>query len=207
MFTVTDPQKDLLPGDIGFKTDLSFAGRIARAGQWLLRDDCRFWHAFIVVSALRNEYGMQCVEAMSSGARVAWLDDRTGPAYGYVRLPLSDEQRVAASARALDLVAARGGRGVPYSFVDYLALMLEHHRVPGRQFVREYVKSSQRMICSQLVDFVLCEVGFHLFNDGRLPQDVTPGDLFWQAGAVGQAYWSPVGGPAKSYHLPSSDHA
>lgn len=199
--TINDPQRDLLPGDIGFKTDLSAAGRFARAGQWLLRDDCRYWHAFIVIQDASRPH--ECVEAMPRGARIASLDGRTGEPYAYVRLPLSPEQREAVSMEALSLVAQRSGRGIGYSFADYLALALWEKNIPGRNVLRGYVKSSNRMICSQLVDYVLCEAGFHLFNDGRLPQDVTPGDLFWQAGAIGRAAWWPIGGHATS--VASSD--
>jgi hypothetical protein len=45
------------------------------------------------------------------------------------------------------------------------------------------------MICSQLVDTILCRAGYHLFADGRLPQDVTPGALFRRAGAYGDVMW------------------
>lgn len=34
------------------------------------------------------------------------------------------------------------------------------------------------MICSQLVDQALADAGFHVFDDGRLPQDVVPAELF-----------------------------
>jgi hypothetical protein len=44
--------------------------------------------------------------------------------------------------------------------------------------VRRYVTSSKRMICSQLADQAMSDAGFHVFNDGRLPQDVTPSALF-----------------------------
>jgi hypothetical protein len=34
------------------------------------------------------------------------------------------------------------------------------------------------MICSQLADTAAAEGGWHLFEDGRWPGDVTPGDLY-----------------------------
>jgi hypothetical protein len=34
------------------------------------------------------------------------------------------------------------------------------------------------MICSQLADEAAMRGGWHLFSDGRIPQDVTPGDLW-----------------------------
>jgi hypothetical protein len=33
-------------------------------------------------------------------------------------------------------------------------------------------------MCSQLADQALADAGFHVFDDGRLPQDVVPAELF-----------------------------
>jgi hypothetical protein len=150
-----------------------------------LRDECRFTHAYLVLD------DGQCIEAMPAGARITPLAGRTGPGYAYARLPLTAEQRA-------NICAARTLRGTPYSFADYAALSAKHLGVPT-PLLRRYISSSKRMICSQLVDYALCayalddaadpDSGFHLFKDGRLPQDVTPGGLFWQAGALGQIAW------------------
>lgn len=194
---INDPSTDLLPGDVGFYTIAGRVGRWVSLGQSLLGDECRFSHAFIVVEA-KSGGTLQCVEAMPSGARLAPVIGRRGVGYGYVRLPLSDEQRDTCTRVAMYLTARRGGRGIGYSFADYLALALWEWNVPGRTLVRNYVTSSERMICSQLVDYVLCRAGFHAFNDGRLPQDVTPGQLWWQLGAVGASAWWPPAGAAVS---------
>jgi hypothetical protein len=204
-FVVGGPD-DLRSGDLGFYTIAGRVGGAVSLGQALLRDECRFTHAYMVIQdgGPSSAQPLACVEAMPRGARRAPLEGRFGPGYGYVRLPLSAEQRVAITPLALDLVASRGGRGVPYSFMDYVALAMweyEWTRPLGGAALRRYVTTSERMICSQLVDFMLCEAGFHLFTDGRLPQDVTPGQLWWQAGAVGRAFWWPEHGPARSYHL------
>jgi hypothetical protein len=196
-FIINSPQRDLLPGDVGFYTIAGRVGGLVSLGQSLLRDECRFTHAFIVVKG-GPATPVQCVEAMPGGARLAPVSDRVGTRYGYARLPLSQEQRDAITPLALELIAMRYGKGIGYSFADYLALAMQQWQIPGRNLLRNYVSTSKRMICSQLVDFVLCEAGFHLFTDGRLPQDVTPGDLWWQAGAIGRAAWWPVGGYAKS---------
>jgi hypothetical protein len=66
--------------------------------------------------------------------------------------------------------------GVPYSALDYFALAA--HRlsipVPG---LRGYIGSTRSMICSQLVDEFMLELGIHLFRDGRWPGYVTPAAL------------------------------
>jgi hypothetical protein len=198
-FIAGGPQ-DLRPGDIGFSTIPGQLGGAVSLGQALLRDECRFTHAFLVTRDHEQpaDTGRALVEAMPRGARYLNQNElvtRFGPGYGYIRLPLTADQQDAISDAALALV------GTPYSFLDYAALALWERswtRPLGGNALRRYVSSSERMICSQLIDHVLCEVGFHLFTDGRLHQDVTPGQLWWQAGAVGRAFWWPECGPARS---------
>jgi hypothetical protein len=73
---------------------------------------------------------------------------------------------------------ALGKRGTPYNYLDYFALALERFNVHIKA-VTDRVERTDRMICSQLVDWAYGQCGIHVFNDGRLPQDVTPGDLEW----------------------------
>jgi hypothetical protein len=78
--------------------------------------------------------------------------------------------------------------GRPYSLLDYLALGLWHlgrkrrYDEPVRGFslaswARERVQYSGHLICSALVDLVYDRANIHLYDDGRLPGDVTPSDL------------------------------
>lgn len=79
--------------------------------------------------------------------------------------------------------------GVPYSFLDYLALALLHLEAwltgkPSGQTswwitrrVRARVQNSGHLICSAFVDHWGSHIGFEFFDDGRLPGDVTPADL------------------------------
>jgi hypothetical protein len=84
------------------------------------------------------------------------------------------------------LEAARCARryvGVPYSFADYLAIAGRHLlalKPTDRTPLDRYVTTSKRMICSQLVDQALADAGYHVFDDGRIPQDVTPAALYRQ---------------------------
>ncbi|MGW9433129.1 hypothetical protein ACWHA1_35035 [Streptomyces decoyicus] len=80
---------------------------------------------------------------------------------------LTEQQRTDICAAATRYV------GVPYSFLDYLAIATHrfHLPVPG---LRRYVASTRHMICSQLVDRCYLDAGVHLFADGRWPGYVTP---------------------------------
>lgn len=165
----------LAPGDLGFSTIGGRVGAGVNLGQALLRDGCRFTHAFLVLD------NGEAIEAMPRGARLASTRDRIGPDFWYVRLPLAAEQRTRIAQLGRELV------GTPYSFLDYYALGAQQWRLPGGQWARDRVADSGRMICSQLCDDRLTQVGYHLFDDGRLPHDVTPGDLFYQSLRLG---WS-----------------
>jgi hypothetical protein len=74
---------------------------------------------------------------------------------------------------------ARGYVGTPYSFLDYAAIAGLHAGVKNGP-IRRYVKSTGHMICSQLADQAMSDAGWHVFDDGRLPQDVTPAALYRQ---------------------------
>lgn len=79
--------------------------------------------------------------------------------------------------------------GIPYSFVDYVALGLLHLEklLTGKptgqsswritRWVRNRVQNSGHLICSAFVDHWGSHIGFEFFDDGRLPGDVTPADL------------------------------
>jgi hypothetical protein len=176
---------DLQAGDVGFGIIPGRIGGWVSVGQALLHDACWFSHAFIVEHVDPEAQTAYIVEAWPGGARRVKLlgSDRCGPGWGWVRLPLSTAQ-LAAIADSVRLLV-----GTPYSFLDYLSLALMHLGLP-RSWVAGRVANSGHLICSQLVDRVLADVGFHLFDDGRPSGDVTPGALFRKAGARGEVFWA-----------------
>lgn len=139
------------------------------------------------------------VQAMPSGAEEVELDDRYWTSdYVYVRPRYAalgvGSISTPGSSMAEDVArAARRYVDVPYSFLDYGALAVQ--RVRNRGYVRpedrtaleRYVATSKHMICSQLADQALTDAGFHVFDDGRLPQDVTPGGLYGRLLELGPA--------------------
>lgn len=193
---------DLQVGDVGFSVIPGRVGGFVSFGQWLIdaanllhgcdTEQAWFTHTYIVASVRPADEinGIpalaEIVEAMPRGARSVWLHDdhetRIGPGFGWARLG----GYVATSPTVT--AVAREYLGTPYSFLDYLSLALLHLGLP-RALVAKRVTDSQHMICSQLVDTVLMRAGVHLFADGRLPQDVTPGALFRRCGALGEVCW------------------
>lgn len=161
---------DLRPGDIGFCAIAGKVGIGISVAQWLLlktqEPEWKIDHAYVVTDLAT------AVEAEPGGAReVQFGAERTGPGYVYLR-PAYGAGQGHDVARA-----ARGYVGVPYSFADYAAILGLHMGIDNGA-VRRYVTSSRHMICSQLADQSLSDAGVHVFNDGRLPQDVTPVDLY-----------------------------
>lgn len=157
--------KTIKVGDIGLTTIGGVLGFFVSLGQHLAGDSSRYTHAFIV---LDDE---TVLAAQPGGARVDKLSDYKNKSV-YIQLDLTNEQREAI------VVEARSLEGLPYSFLDYLALSLARLGFKPK-WLKNYIANTGHMICSQLVDEVYRRVGLHLFNDNRLPQEVTPGDLLY----------------------------
>lgn len=194
---------DLRPGDIMFARHVSprSADLLILAGQTLLGQAGYPHHVGVVVQATSpaipmkwdsppTTLGPRMVQAMPHGAEEIELGEEhwTGdyiylrPAYrdpaSMVDLPYKEAEWGFEVGRA-----ARGYIGTPYSFADYVALAGWHFGIKNGP-VRRYVKSSGHMICSQLADQALADAGFHVFDDGRLPQDVTPAALYTRLLAI-----------------------
>lgn len=154
------------PGDFALTRIGGIAGRGIAVGQWAIGDGAPVQHAMLYVGA-----GM-VVQAMPGGAEMIHLDRASEPViWSGSAILLTPMERAHICRWALRCV------GTPYSFVDYASIGLAHLRIRPR-WVRDYVASTGHMICSQLVDAAYEAAGVHLFNDGRLPGDVTPGDLY-----------------------------
>jgi hypothetical protein len=168
------------PGDAGFSTIPGMPGKVPYWGMALLRDACRFDHAFWVVNPLDDPEHPdgRIVQAMPRGAEYQPLRRRIAPGFAYAHIELTEAQRVMVPAIAEGFVQARGGRGVGYSWMSYPALAAIDADLPIPR-LKAYIGNSNRLICSQLVDEGLRRVGYHVFTDGRWRLDVTPGDLYY----------------------------
>jgi len=157
--------KQIRPGDIGLTKIGGVLGFFVSLGQHLAGDSSRYTHAYIV---LDDE---TVIAAQPGGARIDKLSDYHNKSI-YLQRDLTEEQRacIVAHARTLE--------GLPYSFLDYLAIALARFGIKPKWLIR-FIVDKGHMICSQLCDEVYRRAGIHLFNDNRLPQEVTPGDLLY----------------------------
>lgn len=133
---------------------------------WVIRAVTRSTvnHAFIYVG------NGEIVEANPSGA--AWASVDKYPHAIWSHTALTTQQRHAIANAADTLV------GTPYSWVDDACIGLADlfgWHVP--EPVRHRLNRRDRLMCSQLVDRAYTKAGVHLWNDGRLEGDVSPGDL------------------------------
>lgn len=171
MTTITAPR----PGLIGLTSVHGEVGKLIQFGQWLNGDGFGKWqHALISLGD-----GL-VAEAEPGGARIAPAAE-----YDYVfwceniGRQCTDAQllAIAAAARRYTQPGPWGNHGVPYSFLDYASLTARRLHVPAPH-LREFIASSEHMICSQLCDQCALDAGVHLYHDNRWAGDVTPMDLF-----------------------------
>jgi hypothetical protein len=145
-----------LPGDVALSRSDSFTGWAIRLGT-----RSRINHTRWVV----DEAG-GTLEAMSKGA--VWGHVRKGDLV--IRPPMTDDQREQVPTIAREL------HGTKYGFLGVLALGLAQFGIM-LPWVRTRIQRRDELFCSQLVDYGWYLCGFHAYTDGRVPQDVSPGDL------------------------------
>lgn len=174
----TKPQNSqALVGQIGLTTRRNAVSWLIRIGQFINRDrNAEFSHAFIVTGP--NEV----VEAQIRGVRVDTLDKYNDTNTIFVGIALTDTQQDAIVKAARQLV------GTPYSFLTYFYLLLWRIGIKPKG-LGDYIASNKELICSATADLVYSRAGIKLFDDGRLPGNVTPADLAelilkrkWQSG-------------------------
>ena len=156
------------PGDIFLTTIDGGLGVFVRLGQQILDGHSDYHHAGII---LHKDGTM--LEAKPDGARISnvKIHEDKPLLFSSQFIEFTDEERAAIVETAYKYV------GTPYSFVDYLSIFLHRLRIPSKR-LRAYVRSSKRMICSQLADHVWYEaIKFDMFRGTREPQDVTPANI------------------------------
>lgn len=160
------------PGDIGLVGSNSLIGLFVRFGQVVVGDHSFVTHAYVVL------HDGNIIEAMPGGAKFAKVDKYPNPVYSKYRL--TPDQRDAICEEAIRM------EGTPYSFLDFLSIFLTHlvekKWVPYKyswlpQKVKQRVRESGHMICSQLCAEAYRRAGVPITTGLEEPMDLTPGDL------------------------------
>lgn len=156
------------PGDIGVVHVNGIGGLLIRLGQRLIGSGGSDYEHAVICIGVSVDGAAQVVQAMPKGA-----DTRTYyPASGVLwsSFPLTESQRDRIKRAAI------GYLDTPYSAADYFAIAAQRFGFGWLPFVRKVMASTNSMICSQLCVQCYHDAGIDLFP-GRLPGDVTPGDL------------------------------
>jgi cell wall-associated NlpC family hydrolase len=145
-------------GSYGVTATGGWAGWFIRLGTF-----SRYNHAFIV-----GPNGV-IVEANPTGAEIGHISQYPKARYNlHTSLPDATREQIWRNAEAL--------LGTKYGWLDILALSLRFFGLRWG-WIEARIKRQDRLICSQLVTLAYARAGVHLFDDGRLAQDVNPGDL------------------------------
>lgn len=152
-------------GDFGLAQIKGPLGVFISFCQWLTGDASRYTHAFVVID---DDWAVEARPWRSGFVkyRERW------PEAVFSHLELTPRDRDNIALHAMTLVNRT------YNWLDYLALALAAAHIRPK-WLRKYIGDSGHLICSQLVDLAYLNAGVHLFDDGRLPMDVTPGDLLY----------------------------
>jgi len=149
-------------GDILFVEGKGKVPTLIRLGQAINLDTTPYTHIAIFISETH------VLEALAKGSTISPATKYPGAVWHKVKL--SDTQRAHITASALDYV------NIPYNWMDYFYLAIVRLGLTPHKLTAK-METNQRMICSQLADYVLTDAGYKVFTDGRRHNEVTPGDL------------------------------
>lgn len=145
---------------------------------WVLQllngDTSRWTHAALVLD------NGEVFEAQPGGAKISPLSKYRDRPWAVVsKIKVGDELlplELPSQTRARVIEEARNLEHIGYNWTTYFYLAAYRlHIRPA--WLKRRVQKSKRMICSQAVDHIYRLAGVRLFDDHRMPHDLTPGDL------------------------------
>lgn len=175
----------LQPGDVLLLRIEGFVGWCVDVMQRINRDTSYWTHAAIVLD------DGTVFEAQPGGAVITDLGvyaDRPGAVVSYFQrpkpeqpteyelVPLANVMRPEIRAGIVRDARAMHKKGYRYAWMTYVYLAMVRFGV-NTNWVKWRVQNPDVGICSQACDLLLADNTIHLFADGRMPYDVTPGDL------------------------------
>jgi hypothetical protein len=145
---------------------------------WRMTRSIRTWFHIRHVGIVDTYSGadIDIIQAMPAGVEAARLDPAKHWTSGHVYVrpdyPYPGQGGDVADA-ALSYLKRR------YGFLTYAKLAAGALRMRFTEgWLRRHLSTRKDMICSQLVDQSLADAGYHVFDDGRLPQDVVPAEMY-----------------------------
>lgn len=175
----------LQPGDILLLRIEGFVGWVVDMMQRINKDTSYWTHAAVVLD------DDTVFEAQPGGAVITPLSkylERPGTVVSYYQRPKPGNPKEYELAPLANVVQPhhRAGivrdaravfaKGYRYAWSTYLYLALVRFGI-NTNWLKWQVQNPDVGICSQIADLLLADNTIHLFADGRMPYDVTPGDL------------------------------
>lgn len=169
-----NPRSVVHPGDIVLLQIKGVVGKLVWAMQAINGDFSKWTHVGIML-----EDGT-IFEAQPGGAVLTdWgvYRDRPYTTVIYRQVGEGREDLVYSRAEEMKIIQhARNLVGAGYNWTTYF--YLAGYRMGIRPaWLKKRVRKSTRHICSQAADHIYQLAGVQLFDDGRMPYDITPGDL------------------------------
>lgn len=127
-------------------------------------------HAFVIIAKHTKSNDWLILEAQSKGARYALLSKYADKEVVFSSFDMTPRERRDVVSCAVSL------HGIPYNYLDIVALFFLQLGFRWKWLLKR-AQTTQRLICSQLVDRACEQAGLRLFEDGRPDGEVTPGDL------------------------------
>lgn len=182
---------DLLIGPIdgvvpGFFPVAVGQGLLFLSRRWwrMVRSPRRWWSWRHVGVIDTNLQGVNLIQAMPRGCEIVPLGTRAHESrYLFIRPDYASGEpfEIGWEHRSQGFKVAHCARqyvGTPYGFLTYVKLAAGALRFRWTEaWLRKALSTRRDMICSQHVDQSLADAGYHVFDDGRLPQDVVPAEL------------------------------
>lgn len=145
---------------------------------WRMVGSVRAWwgyrHVAVVTNATAFHEHWIC-QAMPRGVEHVRMGRKANdPRYLFIRPDYASRE----VSPHLVAAAALAYLGTPYNFLTYLKLAAGAFRFRlTERWLLKRMSTRADMMCSQHVDQALADAGYHVFDDGRLPQDVVPAEL------------------------------
>ena len=149
---------------------------------WRMASSWRSWWHFRHVAMVVDDGASLC-QAMPRGVEIVPLPEDLLTTPGTIIVRPAYACTLDASRRWLwegerAAQAAKFYEDTPYGFLTYLKLSAAILRMPALEaWLHGLISTRRDMICSQHIDQALADAGYHVFDDGRIPQDVTPAEL------------------------------
>lgn len=176
---------DLQPGDILLLRIEGFVGFLVDVMQRVNRDTSYWTHAAVVLdddTVFEAQPGGSVITPLSKyadrpGSVVRYYQrPKPGQPTEYELAPFAEFMNDSRRASIVRDARTAHARGYEYAWSTYFYLACVRFGIKTN-WVRWHVQNPDKGICSQVADLLYADNAVFLFRDGRMPYDVTPGDL------------------------------